>query len=242
VVELLLENRPRSEQLTIHTIADSFNLEYEYSTTTRIVRISRLELFGTEGFVPGATADFINENLPYWGPLHENSGHEFPSSTDYDFAIAGRAAGDFSEANAMKNRDILADLALPPSNLDQSTDIPRPENPTFAGGTQSNLEQEIDELLSASHSVRENQPESLFHDHTTAVSEALLFEGTELQKFSSKDYTAREHPLCYAAPKADGLNHCPFEDDSNAKCTHNPEKLKCNHEYDHVFPSPYLQR
>jgi len=54
------------------------------------------------------------------------------------------------------------------------------------------------------------------------------------------DNTAREHPLYHnVTPKADGLYHCPFEDDPKANCTHKPEKLKCNYEYDPVFP-PYV--
>jgi hypothetical protein len=52
------------------------------------------------------------------------------------------------------------------------------------------------------------------------------------------DNTAREHPLYHnVTPKADGLYHCPFEDDPKANCTHKPEKLKCNYEYDLVFLS-----
>jgi hypothetical protein len=46
------------------------------------------------------------------------------------------------------------------------------------------------------------------------------------------DNTAREHPLYHnVTPKADGLYHCPFEDDPKTNCTHKPEKLKCNYEY-----------
>lgn len=45
------------------------------------------------------------------------------------------------------------------------------------------------------------------------------------------DNTAREHPLYHnVTPKADGLYHCPFEDDPKANCTHKPEKLKCNYD------------
>jgi hypothetical protein len=52
------------------------------------------------------------------------------------------------------------------------------------------------------------------------------------------DNTAREHPLYHnVTPKADGLYHCPFEDDPKSNCTHKPEKLKCNYEYDPIFPS-----
>lgn len=46
------------------------------------------------------------------------------------------------------------------------------------------------------------------------------------------DNTAREHPLYHnVTPKADGLYHCPFEDDPKSNCPHKPEKLKCNYEY-----------
>jgi hypothetical protein len=46
------------------------------------------------------------------------------------------------------------------------------------------------------------------------------------------DNAAREHPLYHnVTPKADGLYHCPFEDDPKSNCPHKPEKLKCNYEY-----------
>jgi hypothetical protein len=43
------------------------------------------------------------------------------------------------------------------------------------------------------------------------------------------------HPLFNATPKADGLYHCPFENDPTVNCTHKPQKLKCNYEYDLLF-------
>lgn len=52
------------------------------------------------------------------------------------------------------------------------------------------------------------------------------------------DNTARDHPLYQkAAPRGDGLYHCPWEGD--ASCTHKPEKLKCNYEYD-SYPYYYI--
>ena len=39
---------------------------------------------------------------------------------------------------------------------------------------------------------------------------------------------AREHELYHAAPRDDGLYHCPFE--GQASCAHKPTKLKCNYE------------
>ena len=45
------------------------------------------------------------------------------------------------------------------------------------------------------------------------------------------DNTARDHPLYQnVTPKADGLYHCPWAGQDG--CTHKPEKLKCNYEYD----------
>lgn len=42
---------------------------------------------------------------------------------------------------------------------------------------------------------------------------------------------AREHPLYHnVSPQADGLYHCPWENDSSTSCQHRPEKLKCNYE------------
>jgi hypothetical protein len=41
--------------------------------------------------------------------------------------------------------------------------------------------------------------------------------------------SARDHELYKnAAPREDGLYHCPWE--GEASCTHKPEKLKCNYE------------
>lgn len=46
------------------------------------------------------------------------------------------------------------------------------------------------------------------------------------------DNHARDHELYHnAAPKSDGLYHCPWE--GQECCQHRPEKLKCNYEYDY---------
>ena len=51
------------------------------------------------------------------------------------------------------------------------------------------------------------------------------------------DNSARDHPLYHnAAPKEDGLYHCPWENDPS--CQHKPEKLKCNYEYELSPPLP----
>jgi hypothetical protein len=59
-------------------------------------------------------------------------------------------------------------------------------------------------------------------------------ESFELVSRSSLDLdkTAWEHLLYHnVVPKADGLYHCPFEDDPKVNCMHKAEKLKCNYEY-----------
>ncbi|KAI6715141.1 hypothetical protein JHW43_002378 [Diplocarpon mali] len=49
------------------------------------------------------------------------------------------------------------------------------------------------------------------------------------------DNTARDHHLYHnVTPHADGLYHCPWENDTTANCQHKPEKLKCNYEYDYA--------
>lgn len=54
------------------------------------------------------------------------------------------------------------------------------------------------------------------------------------------DNTARDHHLYHnVTPQADGLYHCPWENDPASNCQHKPEKLKCNYEYDTV-PSSAL--
>ncbi|CCU75568.1 hypothetical protein BGHDH14_bgh01731 [Blumeria hordei DH14] len=53
---------------------------------------------------------------------------------------------------------------------------------------------------------------------------------------SELDNSAREHPLYHnASPQADGLYHCPWENEPGSNCQHKPEKLKCN--YESVFYS-----
>lgn len=44
--------------------------------------------------------------------------------------------------------------------------------------------------------------------------------------------TARHYYLYYnVTPQADGLYHCPWENDLNSNCQHEPKKLKCHYEY-----------
>lgn len=43
---------------------------------------------------------------------------------------------------------------------------------------------------------------------------------------------ARSHPYYHnAVVGPDGLYHCPWENNTVERCSHKPEKLKCNYEY-----------
>jgi hypothetical protein len=175
--ELLLERRSRTEQLKIHTIAQSFDLEYEYSVGTRVVRISRTVSHEAQIFAPEATIDNIHENLPHWEHLHGSFGQDFSDFSNFDSGIASRGAdGETPEAHAIpNNQDSLADMALPPFDLSQSMNfLSQPVPSMLAASTQSNLAQEIDELLSNAHSVRQEQQEPLFED--PAINSAIIDE------------------------------------------------------------------
>ena len=85
-----------------------------------------------------------------------------------------------------------------------------------------------------------NARQQLNNRTTETSEEALRFVGRTSQEI---DNTARDHPLYQnVTPKADGLYHCPWEGEDS--CTHKPEKLKCNYEYDPFQfpfrPSPML--
>jgi hypothetical protein len=172
--ELLLERHSRTEQLNIHTIAQFFDLEYEYSIGTRVARISRTVSHEAQIFAPEAAIDYVYENFTQWDHLHESVGQDF---SDFDAGIASRgAAGKTTETHAIPNsQDSLADMALPPFDLSQSTNfLSRPEPSVLAASTQSNLAQEIDKLLSSAHSVRQEQQEPLFEN--PAVNSAIIDE------------------------------------------------------------------
>ena len=49
-----------------------------------------------------------------------------------------------------------------------------------------------------------------------------------LQQYERETSTARTHPFYQAAPREDGLYHCPFI--GTEGCSHQAEKLKCNYE------------
>lgn len=180
--ELLLKNRPRPERLKIHTIADSFSLEYEYSTSTRVVRISRGEPPGPQMFVPEATVDSFGELIPDWDPPHESYGQEFIGVSDFEHFMSSRGAGeDFLEERAVMNsQGILEDFALPRSDLDQITKIvPQPENLISANSTLGNLAQVIEELLPTTLNARKEQRGALFHDEGNLSSMPLSWEPPE---------------------------------------------------------------
>ena len=80
---------------------------------------------------------------------------------------------------------------------------------------------------------------ALGRDSTEHLQQSLVSHTVKRSKGNTAgDNTAREHPLYHnVTPTADGLYHCPFEDDPKANCTHKPGKLKYNYEYDPVFSS-----
>ncbi|CZR70038.1 uncharacterized protein PAC_19939 [Phialocephala subalpina] len=238
--ELLLQDRSRSDQLNIHTIAQSFDLEYEYSTRTRVVRIGRTESSELPFFVPEATVAYAAEDLPYWGDLHESFDQNFTDFLNFDSGIASREANEEAVSNS---QDALADISSP-RGLNQKTDVlPSVDVSTLDSNTQTNLAQEIDELLSTTHSVSQEKPESrlpdcmakeidellstthhdpyeqqesLFNDyHTAAVSEALLFEGPIPQQLLSPPNPEALTPLeNYKIPAAFGRSDSAHSDAS----------------------------
>lgn len=53
------------------------------------------------------------------------------------------------------------------------------------------------------------------------------------------DNTARDHPYYHnVSVQADGLYHCPWEGQEG--CSHKPEKLKCNYEYEFSISRPHV--
>lgn len=76
---------------------------------------------------------------------------------------------------------------------------------------------------------------------TTGVSEASEESSTVGRSGPEVDNSARDHPAYQnVMPHADGLYHCPWENDPNSMCQHKPEKLKCNYEYASIFVSLHL--
>lgn len=67
--------------------------------------------------------------------------------------------------------------------------------------------------------------------------DAWVSEGDQVPTSGTID-SAREHPLYQASPQADGLYHCPWEEE--ASCTHRPHKFKCKYAYDSVPLSLYI--
>jgi hypothetical protein len=217
--ELLLKDRPRPEQLKIHTIAESFSLEYEYSASTRVVRISRTEFPQAQISVPEATFDVFSEHNPHWNSLPESSSQAFTGIWGFEpFMDSRGVVEDFLKERVAMNQDTLEDLALPLSDLDQITKIlPQPENRISVDGTPSNLAQDIDELLPTTESARKRQNETVFQDGG-----ALNLLSWELPKGTVNPFSISTPPYTTTHPRA------PSEQEKSRKIAmpqHSPTAL-----------------
>jgi hypothetical protein len=234
--ELLLEERSRSDQLNIHTIAQSLDLEYEYSIRTSVVRISRTESSEPQFFVPEATVAYTAEDSPYWGDLYESFDQDFAEFSNFDSGITSREPNEEAVSNS---QDALANISSS-RGLNQKTDVlPSVDVSTLDSNIQTNVAHEIDELLSTTQSVSQEKPESRLldymvkeidvllstthHDpheqqeslfngyHTAAVEEALLFEEAIPQQLPSppnpETLTPLENCKISAALSRSGSTH-----------------------------------
>lgn len=179
-LDSLFLDHSKEDRLKIHTIAESFNLEYEYSAKTGYLILSRVpESIEAEKSAREPIDNFIDENLPDWDPSHYDFGQKFGDFVGFNTWMAsGGVDGEAAEAQATtSSQNILEDLALPPFYQDQST------NALLERGALAHdiRLQEIDEPLSASYPITQNN-----HGPTAAVSEALTVEETKSQEQSGQ--------------------------------------------------------
>jgi hypothetical protein len=146
------------------------------------VRISREASPEAQMFVPEATFDAVEEDIPRWDPLHESYSQEFIGVPDFEFLMPSRGAGEdfLEERAAMNSQGILEDLTLPPYDLDQITKtLALPETLTSVHSTPGNPAKEIDELLPITQSARQEQRGALFHKEGSPYSTPLNWEPPE---------------------------------------------------------------
>ena len=118
--QLLFENQSRPDRLSIHTIAESLDMEYEYSTSTKLVRISRAAITQNHPFAPDADLDLFDDTND-WLPHHDTSMQDFVLfSSDIDRRAADqRMEENLFGSQPMDTCDVNPDLALLPLNLTQ---------------------------------------------------------------------------------------------------------------------------
>jgi hypothetical protein len=158
-------------------------------------------------------------------------------------------ATEFTESQR-SSPTLLEDSWLPPPQMLTSTTTPLDYSPSLEG-LSPRFAQEFSDLTerppqSTNNRARKPGPRpskvasdlasTARHQRPSGTSEASDESSIRLVGRSSleTDNNARIHYLYRnAAPKADGLYHCPWEEEG---CQHKPEKLKCNYEYA-TFPS-----
>ncbi|KAN0107964.1 hypothetical protein V8E51_007706 [Hyaloscypha variabilis] len=149
--ELLLEDQGRPNRLKIHTIAESFNLEYEYFVSTKTVRISRIPVHETCISVPEVVNfNTCYEDVAHWVPEHENFDQVFTDFSGVDFAAADQETVEMaSKLTAKDSCDLISDLVIPPSAFIKSADIlPQSEMSTAVDGSHYPTAQDMESIVS----------------------------------------------------------------------------------------------
>lgn len=108
-------------------------------------------------------------------------------------------------------------------------------SPTFSSASMSRGNSAISYVSMQSNSPRSHMMQSVpsnqsYINPTLATNDykdlRTKQSGRRRRNLPDNSNKARQDPLYRATPGADGLYHCPFE----GKCTHKPEKLKCNYD------------
>ncbi|PMD43844.1 hypothetical protein L207DRAFT_562952 [Hyaloscypha variabilis F] len=150
--ELLLEDQGRPNRLKIHTIAESFNLEYEYFVSTNIVRISPITVHETCISVPEVmNFNTFYEDVAHWVPEHDNFDQVSTDFSGVDFAAADQETVEMASElpTAKDSCDLISDLVIPPSAFIQSSDIlPQSEMSTAVDGSNYPTAQDMESMVS----------------------------------------------------------------------------------------------
>lgn len=160
--------------------------------------------------VPSAQSGFVSHNRPVVSVpfMSDPTAEDFSAFIHFDHEEHNASPGDLRSEDMMRHaRDCDTDVAdsyIPGHGIlpDVQVDVSESVKPVL-----SKLEQD----------VKSNYPGS------SNVSASLTSESDEGRY--------RTDPLYSRGPSADGLYYCPFEDDKEASCKHQPTKLKCNYEY-----------
>lgn len=158
--ELLLPTS-RSKQIIIDLIANSFNLEYEYSTRTGIARITRPE--STEAKLLDAEG-VIDQSVSYMDHLNDGLAHAEANDLYFDAGLPNTQMGGdtFPSPSIMDSHAFMApeDFFLPSRFFEQNTGVHL--RPAASNSDHSNMMQEIDDFLSATQTAEQDQQAFLF--------------------------------------------------------------------------------